>query len=281
MNAPTVKPHSHGAANLRSLLRGIGRGAIWTVLALLLLRGALAGPSPQAPGEPSRSPSTAGQSSSAFAIRFARAYLSDPSPRALAPFLAEGARVGTGRPPADAEPVAQAEVTESEQLGDGRAVLTVACELRDSRTLYLAVPIVRAPAGEVAALGAPSIVAAPGPAGVDSNEHPQPVAGLDAGAIQALVAKFLPDYLAAGDAGSLSYFLAPGAAVQPLGGAIQFLAITGLSQLGSGEGPSRSILAAARISDPRSGAVYPVAYRLELVKRGGRWYVEAVEGAGS
>jgi hypothetical protein len=251
------------------------------VLGLLLIRGVVAEPS-GAPPAAVRHLAAVDPATSAFAVRFARTYLADPSGAALEPFLAEGARVGAGTPPqVQTEDVAQAEVSGVEDLGGGRAVLTVACELRDARTLYLAVPIVRSGAGEVAALGAPSIVAAPGAAGVDSKEQPQAVAGPDAGAIQGLVAKFLPTYLAAGDAGSLSYFLAPGAAVQPLGGAIGFRAITGVTQLGSGEGPVRSVLAAARVSDPASGAVYPVAYRLELVKRGGRWYVDAVEGAGA
>lgn len=269
------------SSSVRSLLRGTGRVAIWTVLGLLLIRGIVVEPtaSPPVTAEPSAALDPA---SSAFAVRFARTYLADPSRAALAPFLAKGTRVGTGTPPqADAADVAQAEVSGVRDLGGGRAVLTVACELRDSRTLYLAVPIVRSTAGEVAALGAPSIVAAPGGPGTDSAERPQAVAGPDAGAIQGLVGKFLPEYLAAGDAGSLSYFLAPGAAVQPLGGAIEFGAITAVTQLGSGEGPSRSVLAAARVSDPASGAVYPIAYRLELVKRSGRWYVEAVEGAGA
>ena len=268
-------------SSVRSLLRGTGRVAIWTVLGLLLVRGIAAEPTgaPPAAARPSVAvdPATA-----AFAVRFVRTYLADPSGVALAPFMAEGTRVGAGTSPQEGTgDVAQAEVSGVEDLGGGRAVLTVACELRDARTLYLAVPIVRSRAGEVAALDAPSIVAAPGAAGVDSNEQPQAVAGPDAGAIQGLVAKFLPTYLAAADPGSLSYFLAPGAAVQPLGGAIQFRALTGVSQLGSDEGPSRTVLAAARVADPASGAVYPVAYRLELVKRGGRWYVEAVEGAGA
>jgi len=268
-------------SSVRSLLRGTGRVAIWTVLGLLLIRGIVAGPagSPPLAVEPSTGVDPA---TTAFAVRFARTYLADPSRAALAPFLAEGARIGSGRPPSpETGDVAQAEVSDVEDLGNGRAVLTVACELRDARTLYLAVPIVRSGAGEVAALGAPSIVAVPGAAGVASNEQPQAVAGFSAGAIQGLVAKFLPEYLAAGDPGSLSYFLAPGASIQPLGGSVGFQAITGVRQLGSGEGPSRSVLAAARVSDPASGAVYPVAYRLELVKRGGRWYVEAIEGAGA
>jgi hypothetical protein len=266
-------------SSVRSLLRGTGRVAIWTLLGLLLIRGVLAEPS--APVPISKASTSVDPASGAFAVRFARAYLADPSGAALAPFLAEGVRISTGTPPdAEAAAVAQAEVSDVRDLGDGRAVLTVACELRDARTLYLAVPIVRSEAGEVAALGAPSIVAAPGGAGADSNERLQAIAGSDADAIETLVARFLPEYLAASDGGALSYLLAPGAVVQPLGGAVQLEGITGVSQLGSGEGARRSVLAAARVSDPASGAIYPVAYRLELVK-GGRWYVDAVEGTAS
>jgi hypothetical protein len=267
-------------SSVRSLLRGFGRVAIWTALGLLLIRGVLAEPSTSAPA-PSGASSGVDPNSAAFAVRFARSYLADPSKDRLDPFLAEGATIGIGRPPAsETADVAQAEVSESRELGDGRSILTVACELRDARTLYVAVPIVRKEAGEVAALGAPSIVAGPGTAGVDSNERPQPPAGSDASAIQALVAKFLPEYIAASDGGSLSYLLAPGATVQPLGGAVALVGVTGVTQLGSGEGPRRTVLAAARVSDAASGATYPVVYRLELVK-GGRWYVESVEGASS
>jgi hypothetical protein len=72
--------------------------------------------------------------------------------------------------------------------------------------------------------------------------------------------------------------LAPGAVVAPLGGVVDFAAISAVTQLGSGEGPRREVLAAARLTDPASGATYPVVYRLELVK-GARWYVRGVEGA--
>jgi len=267
-------------SSVRSLLRGTGRVAIWTVLGLLLIRGVLAEPS-AVPQAPNRATVSVDPKSAAFAVRFARTYLADPTATAFSPFVVEGVSVGTGTPPeAGSADVAQAEVSESRDLGGGRAVLTVACELRDARTLYLAVPIVRSEAGEVAALGAPSIVAAPGAAGVDSNERPQPLAGPDAGAIQALVSKFLPEYVSASDGGSLSYLLAPGAVVQPLGGAVRLEGVTGVTQLGSGEGPRRAVLAAARVGDPASGATYPLVYRLELVKHG-RWYLESVEGAAS
>ena len=271
-----------GASNssVRSALRGIGRVAIWVVVGLLLVRGVVSAastPSPQ-PAAPSSGTVGNDQAGESFAVRFARAYLANPSAQALAPFLAEGARVGTGRPPEDdASPVAQAEVSGTEELGDGTAVLTVACELRDARTLYLAVPITRSRAGEVAALGAPSIVAGPGVAGADSD-RPQPLTGPDAGSIQALVAKFVPEYLAAGEAADLAYLVAPGAAVQPLSGGLQFVSLSGVTQLGSGEGPRRSVLAAVRVTDPATGAIYPLVYRLDAVK-GARWYVRAIEGA--
>ena len=270
-----------GASNssVRAALRGIGRVAIWVLVGLLLVRGVVSAASTPSPQPAAPSSGTVGdQASESFAIRFARAYLGGPSAQALAPFLAEGARVGSGRPPqGGALPVAQAEVSGTEELGDGTAVLTVACELRDARTLYLAVPITRSRAGEVAALGAPSIVAAPGLAGAGSDQ-PQPLAGSDAGSIQALVAKFLPEYLAAGEASDLSYLVAPGAAIQPLAGALQFVAVSGVTQLGSGEGARRSILAAVRVSDPQTGAAYPLVYRLDVVK-GARWYVRAIQGA--
>jgi hypothetical protein len=262
-----------------SLLRALGRAALWTAVGLLLVRGVADVLRPEAAEAPARATAAEDQQASdAFVVRFARTYLSAPSPEALLPFLAGGAHVGQGRPPSTSgAEVAQAEVVGSQLLGGGRAVVTVACELRDARTLYLAVPIVRSRAGEVAALGAPSIVAAPAVAGVEAS-RPQPLAGSDAATIEALVAKFLPAYLAAGEGRDLSYLLAPGAAVAPLAGTLELRGARIAGQLGPGEGPSRTVIASARVRDPASGAVYPLAYRLELAKRG-RWYVSGIEGA--
>jgi Conjugative transposon protein TcpC len=258
-------------------LRALGRVALWTVVAMLLLRGGadLLGSSEETP--PSTRPGDGGEDPalSTFAIRFARTYLEDPSPAALRPLLAAGAHVGTGRPPsARGAQVAQAEVIRTSDVGDGRSVVTVACELRDSRTLYLAVPVVRQGAGEAAALGAPSIVAVPATAGADP-ERPRPIAG----PIGELVERFLPAYLSAGESSELSYYLAPGAQVVPLGGALEPLGSPTVSQLGEGEGPRREVIATQRVGEPESGAGWPLAYRLRVVERGGRWYVAAVEGA--
>ena len=267
-------------SSVRSALRSVGRVAIWIVLGLLLVRGAgavLAQPQAGA-SRGGNAGVAADQGSAALAVRFARTYLDDPSPRALAPFLAEGARVGGGHSPgAGGAGVAQAEVGATQRLGDGREILTVACELRDGRTLYLAVPISRSGAGEVAVTGEPWVVAAPSTAGV-AAERPRPLAGPDAAAIRSLAAKFLPAYLAVRSPRDLSYLLAPGASVVPLAGSLELLGAAGaVSQLGDGEGARRTVVVACRLRDPSSGAVHRLAYRLSVVKRN-RWYVEAVEG---
>jgi hypothetical protein len=262
-----------------STLRAVGRVVLWALVGLLLMRGVSGVLS-----EPRRDGSAAADRSSltdpataAFAIRFARAYLTEASPQALAPYLAPGvsapAPAGTGT----IAQVEQAEVAAVRDLGDRQAIVTVACELDDARTLYLAVPIVREGAAEVAALGVPALVA--GPAGVGARvEGPRPLAGPDPGEIADLVGRFLPAYLTAASPGDLSYLLAPGATVTPLGGGFELVALASVKQLGDDEGPRRTVIATARVRDAESGAVIPLVYRLRLLHRD-RWYVEQVEGA--
>ena len=268
-------------ASVRSALRGAGRAALWAVVAMLLLRGFLTTMSGgqevvQAPA-PGRA--AGGQAEEAFAVRFARAYLADPAAPALRDLLADGVRLGHGLAPRAGGGVAQAEVRATEELGGGRAVLTVACELRDARVLYLAVPIARSEAGGVAALGAPSLVAGPEAAGVESD-RPQPLSGKGASEIAALVRRFLPEYLSAHSVRDLAYVVAPWARIEPLGGAVRLLSVSGVEQLGSGEGARRRLVARLRVEDPASGAVYPLAYRLSVV-RDTRWYVAGVAGVAS
>jgi hypothetical protein len=234
------------------LLRSVGRVAIWIVLGLLLVRGVgavLTRPHTGAAAGGTASVAS-DQASTALAVRFARSYL------------------GT---------VAQAEVNATERLGGGEEVLTVVCELRDGRTLYVAVPISRSGAGEAAVSGAPWVVAAPSEAGVE-GERPRPIAGPDAAAIRSLAEKFIPAYLSANSPGDLSYLLAPGGSIAPLAGELELLGSAGsVSQLGEGEGNRRTVLVRGRFRDVADGAVYRLAYRLSVVKRN-RWYVKAVEG---
>lgn len=281
MSGEVGKSFEASGRSAGSALRPLGRVAIWALIALLLIRGlgsVLAPPAAGEQGERARA-ADGDPASASLAVRFAAAYLDDPRPRALAPFLAPGARIGGGRAPSGAgAEVARAELAARHELGGGRAVLTVACDLRDGRSLHLAVPISRSGAGEAAVSGAPWVVAGPSTAGV-VGERPRPLAGPDAGAIRALAAKFLPAYLAARSARDLSYLLAPGASVAPLGGALEPLGSGGsVAQIGEGEAGRRTALVSGRFRDPVSGAVYRLAYRLELVRRN-RWYVRSVAGA--
>ncbi|MBS1861966.1 MAG: conjugal transfer protein [Actinobacteria bacterium] len=262
------------------MLRPVGRFALWAVLAVLFIRGAaaiLAGPGSGPAEDHGGDHQGPGRAAEALAIDFARTWLGTPSPGALRPFLAEGAHVGTGRAPGAGGEVVQAEVAAASGLGGGRWVLTVSCDLRDSRALDLVVPIIRRGADEVAALGAPSIVALPAAAGADP-ERPRPTAGPEAGAIDELVAKFIPAYLTAGSGQDLSYLLAPGSTVVPLAGALEAVSAGQVEQIGDGEGPRRELLVSERVHDPRTGATYPVSWRLQVARRSGRWYVAAVEG---
>jgi len=263
-----------------AVLRGLGRVALWAAVTLLLVRGAgslLSTPAAEAPAKVGKDAGP-GRGAEATAAAFARAWLEDPDPRGLAPYLVEGAHLGRGTAPAEPDQVAQAEVSGAEHIGDGRWVLTVSCDLRDARVLTLAVPVSAPVGGGAAVLGAPSIVATPAAAGADP-ESPRPLAGDQAGAISELVAKFLPAYLSAASSKELSYLVAPGSVVVPTGGAVEAVSVGGVDQLGDGEGLRRELTVATRVREPASDAVYPAEYRLRVEERVGRWYVAVVEGA--
>ena len=259
------------------VLRAAGRVALWGLVALLLLEGVSGVLSSPAPERASVDRAEASDpATSAFAVRFARAYLSGASPQELSPLVVSGVDVpgfsgeGVG--------VEQAEVAGVDDLGAGEAIVTVAAELDDARILYLAVPIVRASAGEVAAQGVPALVA--GPAGVgEAVEPPQPLAGPDAGEIADLARRFLPVYHSAPSTQELSYLLAPGVVVTPPGGGLEVTDVPSVKQLGSGEGPRRTVVAQARVRDSLSASSFGLAYRLEVTRNEGRWYVARVEGA--
>ncbi len=278
MTASVTKSVKARGASLRPRLRGVGRLALWALVALLLFRGTAAvvsGPARQ-PVPARATAATLDDASAAFAVRFARAYLADPSARSLAGYFAQGSAPLPASVPASwGQEVVQAEVAGRQGLGNRRAIVTVSCELLGGRALYLAVPIVRDDAGEVAALGAPSLVAVPEVAQVDA-ERPEPLSGAEAGAIGELADKFLAAYVASDTPADLSYYVAPGSSVEPLGG-LSLVGEPNTSTIGS-EGGRQTVLATVRVRDEETDVTYPLSYRLELVKRE-RWYVSAVEGA--
>ena len=259
-------------------LRTAGRVTLWAVLGLLLVRGAgsvLAGP-PK--GEPTATPTgLSDPATSAFAVRFARAYLSGASSQELAPLLAPGTRVPPRGASVPGVEVEQAEVAGSEAVGDGQAIVTVACELADARTLYLAVPIVREGAGGVAAPGAPAVVA--GPAGVGEESRSSPTSRRPGRRRHRRAGAALPARLLLGVRAGRS-LLPAGAGSRGRAPRQRPAACGRLRRQADRRGRRRSAHGARHRAgrDPLSGAIFPLAYRLE-VARHGRWYVERVEGA--
>jgi hypothetical protein len=154
----------------------------------------------------------------------------------------------------------------------------VACELAGAanRLLYLAVPLARDPSGWLSVSGLPSFVPPP-PMGQAQAEEAQRLAGPGSAQIRRLAQRFLAAYLSRG-AGELSYLVAPGARLTPLGLGLRLIRVAGVGEAGSGSEPGRqTVLVRARVQEAASSATYPVTYRLQLVRRE-RWYVGAVEG---
>ena len=127
--------------------------------------------------------------------------------------------------------------------------------------------------GAVSVLGAPYLVAQPQ---VTFDPEPgAPLSGPDAEEITKLVTRFLRAYASSARSGDLVYFVAPGFEVTPLGG-FDLANDPAIGQLGDEE-TERTVTASARFKDKATGTVYPLRYRLDLVKRK-RWFVADVQG---
>lgn len=272
-----------GRGGMSRLLRSVGRVALWAVVVVLLVHGAVSLAGGSAPRvSPATTMATARAAKrvaevGAFAVRYARAYLADDSPVGLASLTVAGAPIPQGGNAAvGGEAVAQAEASATRAVGDGRAVVTVWCEMTSGRVLYLAVPTIRDSAGGVAALGPPAFVAAPGIERVDAEaERSQPIPGADAEELRELAKRFVDSYLSGTEPGDLKYLTAPESGIAALGG-FQPVGPVSVRQVGP-SGRVRRTIVATVLAQGEDETVFPLAYRLQLERRD-RWYVSAVEG---
>ncbi len=280
---------SRRAVRQSSVLRTAGRLALWACVGLVFLRGlgAILG-GPRSAARPasshSRLASLPDGDARAFAASFARVYLT-VSPgheaqhaRAVDLFLAQGlsdqaAVIVPSRGPGVS--VAQAMVAREVSLGDSRALLTVAASMSDGRTVYLTVPVARDGDGGLVVDDLPSL-SAPPPRGSVAVQAPSPLTDADAGAIGDVTGRFLRAYLDGADAGTLAYFLAPGARVASMPPGLRVESVGEVAGEPGG-GLTRVVSVAVQVRDDASGAVYALRYRLTLIERD-RWYVEAVAG---
>jgi hypothetical protein len=278
------EPRARSASQVTSagLLKGLGRLILWCALALVLARGVadLLRTEPAPP--PAREAAAAtvvwpDDEARAFAVEFARAYLSyTPRDRdALTSFAApELAASMAPDQPDDAEPqtVLTATVAGTASLDDRHALVTVAATL-DTGTRYLSVPVGRDTAGALAVYDLPSFEPPPAHASLPATQG-EPLTGVERSQIEDVVERFMRAFLA-GEAEELDYLAPTGVQIGALAEPHELVGVVSVAQVGPGAADAREVLATVHAREDGTGAVYPLRYRLELV-RDDRWYVAAV-----
>jgi len=263
-------------------LRSAGHVALWIAVGIVLIRGV-----GSIVSEPATTPGGAAveaggfpdDEARAFAVRFASAYL-DPPPGGLAGYLADGlsdtAAVTPPRGPG--AKVAWATVAREASLGDSRALITVAVLTDDGTSRYVTVPVARDERGGLVVSALPSFSPPPPRAALRGGEDVEPLTGPGAEAVGDLTERFLRAYLSGGDSDALAYLVTPGAAVAPMPGGLAVVSFDGADQIAATATARRqTVLASVTVRDRETGAVYPLGYRLEVVKRD-RWHVAEVAG---
>jgi hypothetical protein len=271
------------------MLRNIGRVVLWCVLALLLVRGAsdvLAGeqPPPRVPDSRSVPASWPGDEARAFAVEFARAYLSysprhaDRYAHEVLPFVSPevaGSIVPRFVQRGSRQVVQNAVVARTARVDDARALVTVGATVagRDVSTRYLTVPVARDAGGGLVVYDLPSFSAPPSRGRAQTVEL-EPISGAEGAEVEDVLTRFFRAFLA-GRSADLEYFVPAGVRLGALAQRYELVDVDSVEQIGASGGRTRSVLATVRARDAESRAVYALRYRVGLVRRD-RWYVAAV-----
>ena len=220
---------------------------------------------------------------SAFAARFATAYLtynqSNPQQyRArLQPYLAQGIDPGTLWDGQGTQQVLEALPASTSSLGGGVDRVTVAVLLQGGSWLYLGVPV-HADSGRFVVVAAPALLPAPGQASWTQASPASEDAQLSA-QLQGDLSAFFTAY-AAGQQAQLGYYTTPNSNVGGLGGAVTLVR---LDQLVVAQGGGAQRTATAEVTwQPQGepGTSLQESYRLTLEQQGGKWLVSRVAPAG-
>jgi hypothetical protein len=290
--AQPVRRHPGGGGRW---LLWVGRGVAWALVLLIGYRGVAAiltgQPRPAMSTQDSAAVSAGGYPSTlaaAYALQFGAAYLNyspgtaNQRQQELAQFLPPGTDAqlgwnGAGSAQLQSEQVAGIRVQNAHQ-----AVVTLLARV-NGRLLELGVPVYSARAGLVVS-GEPALLPPPARAAL-----PQPAAATTDSVTRAALLNQLPAFFrayAGGDQVTLARFLAPGARVAGLGGAVAFGSI---SQLAVPVGGSTRRITASVVwnvpTPPSAAGTAPVAtaraalemtYEMTVVRRAGSWYVASI-----
>ena len=261
------------AAFRAAVLRYLALG----VLALLLLLGLRSLLDSPATIGPARVTVTADAPSRAFALQFARAYLSYDAERpaarsqALAPFLSDAVDADAGFFPAGgSQAVIWAEVASDQPaLAGGRAITVAAALSTQPLPVYLTVTVAHRRGGPLSLVGYPAFVGAPA---ISRDAPSAPHTTVEDDQLTAVVARALRNYLT-GSAQNLDADLAPGAAVTLPTLPLRVRSVGRIDWLG--RSGARAVLATVEAIDPRGGT-YTLAYELGIAIRE-RPYVDFIE----
>lgn len=239
-------------------------------------RYAIAPPTPALPAAASRPRAPGDPAAEAYAVLFARRYLTwnaaepQSSARALEPFLGSGMETAAGivLPPSGEQHVEWAEVVQAREPAPGEHMYTVAAQTDSAGLLYLTVPVARTTTGGVALAGYPAFVGAPA---AEPAQLPAHLREVQEPALATVIERVLRNYLAASSS-ELAADLTSDAHVslpeQPL--TLEALQRLDWAQEGS------AVLATVQAQDGR-GARYTLTYEIEVARTQGRWEVSAVQ----
>ncbi len=271
------------------------RVVAWAVLLIIGYRGVVAIVTGSAQSAQSGATAAASPASrfpatlaDAYALQFGQVYLNF-SPQAagqrsseLAAFAPTGSdsQFGwnqSGTMQLQSEQVAGIEVSDATH-----AVVTLLARV-NGNLMELGVPIYATPAGLVVS-GEPAWLAAP----PRISAPTAPVAGPDSTA-QAVLASQLPAFFAAYASGSqvtLGRFLAPGASVSGLGGAVTYSSIAGMTVPPGGATRHIIVTVVWRVPGPSANghttagtATLEMSYALTVVQQNGTWYVRDISAS--
>lgn len=212
----------------------------------------------------------------AYAVLFARRYLTWNAAEGLAGTQALERFTGTGLgpdagialPATGTETVEWAEAVQVREPAPGVEIYTVAAQTDPTGLRYLTVGVRRVAGGALALAGYPAFVGAPASAPAQPAARLRPVTD---GALATVARRALSNYLA-GATDDLAADLAPGAQVSVPADSMRLLSVVRQSWAPGGG----SVIVEAEAGD-RSGVRYLLAYELDVVRRQGRWEVSAIQ----
>jgi hypothetical protein len=239
-------------------------------------RFAIAPPTPHVTEATASLPATSDTAAEAYAVLFARRYLTwssaepQASAHALEPFLGPSMEAGAGLvlPAVGEQHVEWAEVVQAREPSPGTHVYTVAAQTDTAGLLYLTVAVERTAGGALALASYPAFV---GPPAAGPAQLPGHLREVSDPSLATVVQRALRNYLAASP-GELAADLADGARVSLPG---LPLTLVSLQRLDWAPGPD-SVLATVAAQDAR-GARYTLAYELDVLREQGRWEISAVQ----